>query len=65
MEFQAKPNVITRCDTTFEIIGKLWLTDTNYTNTTLVKTRDTTQSAITCSKLTIEALEQGEKYVQS
>ena len=24
-----------------------------------------TQSAITCSKLTIETLEQGEKYVQS
>ena len=27
-----------RCDTTFEIIDKLWLTDTSYTNTALIKT---------------------------
>ena len=30
-----------RCDTTFEIMNKLWLTDTSYTNTTLIKTQDT------------------------
>ena len=30
-----------RCDTTFEIIVKLWLTDTSYTNTALIKTQDT------------------------
>ena len=29
------------------------------------KTKETTQPAITCSKLTIETLEQGVKYVQS
>ena len=29
-----------RCDTTFEIIDKLWLTDTSYTNTALIKTQD-------------------------
>ena len=30
-----------RCDTTFEIIDKLWLADTSYTNTALIKTQDT------------------------
>ena len=30
-----------------------------------LKTKNITQSAITCSKLTIETLEQGVKYVQS
>ena len=31
-------NSVFRCDTTFEIIDKLWLTDTSYTNTALIKT---------------------------
>ena len=31
----------------------------------MVKVLATTQPAITCSKLTIETLEQGVKYVQS
>ena len=30
-----------RCDTTFEIMDKLWLTYTSYTNTALIKTQDT------------------------
>ena len=30
-----------RCDTTFEIMDKLWLTDTSYTNTALIKTQNT------------------------
>ena len=30
-----------RCDTKFEIIDKLWLTDTIYTNTALTKTQGT------------------------
>ena len=29
-----------RCDTTFEVIDKLWLVDTSYTNTALIKTQD-------------------------
>ena len=32
---------IFRCDTKFEIIDKLWLTDTIYTNTALIKTQGT------------------------
>ena len=30
-----------RCDATFEIMDKLWLTDTCYTNKALIKTQDT------------------------
>ena len=30
-----------RCDRTFEIMDKLWLTDTSYTNTALIKTQNT------------------------
>ena len=30
-----------RCDTTSEIMDKLWLTYTSYTNTALIKTQDT------------------------
>ena len=30
-----------RCDTTFEIMDKLWSTDRRYTNTALIKTQDT------------------------
>ena len=34
-----------RCYTTFEIIDKLWLTDTSYTNTALIK-KDKTQNIL-------------------
>ena len=33
-------NSVYRCNTTSDIVGKLWLTDTSYTNTALMKTQD-------------------------
>ena len=32
------------CDTTFEIIDRLWLTQTNYTNVALIKTENSKHS---------------------
>ena len=37
----ANSSSVFRCDTKFEIIDKLWLTDTIYTNTALTKTQGT------------------------
>ena len=34
-------SLVFRCDTTFEVADKLWLTDASYTNTALIKTQDT------------------------
>ena len=37
-------NRVFTCDTTFEIIDRLWLTQTNYTNVALIKTENSKHS---------------------
>ena len=55
---------IIECYKGFHLYGK-FLTSSPYSRVRPNREEDTTQSAFTCSKLTIETLEQGVKYVQS